>query len=225
MNTTHDWRREVRKNLEACNLPTELREEVISELAAHLEETYENALAVTKNENDAIQLALGEVEDWRALAARIQRARSAGGPMNYRTKSLWMPALACISSSSLAMMLLQFADVRPQLVWTKPVAFFLYWPWLGLLPFCGALGGWLSRRAGGSIFSRLAAVLAPVLWMLALGIMVEPLELVHNGLGHLAYFAYGVGNWVVLPGIALLIGAAPFLRGRAGAYEAAELEA
>ena len=126
-------------------------DEVISELAAHLEETYENALAVTKNENDAIQLALGEVEDWRALGARIQCARSAGGPMNYRTKSLWMPALACITYSSLAMMLLQFAEVRPQLVWTKPVAFFLYWPWLGMLPFCGALGAWLSRRAGGSV--------------------------------------------------------------------------
>lgn len=145
--------------------------------------------------------------------------------MNHRTKSLWMPALACITSSSLAMMFLQFAQIRPQLIWTKPVAFFFYWPWLGMLPFCGALGAWLSRRAGGGILSRLLAVLSPVLWMLALGILVEPLELASNGLAHLAYFGYGIANWVVLPGLALLIGAAPFLRERAGEHEAAELEA
>src|SRR5579871_3124634 len=188
MNTTHDWRREVRKNLEACNLPTVMREEVICELAAHLEETYENALAVNGNETDAFQLALREVEDWHALVARIQRAQSKGGPMNHRTKTLWMPALATITSASLAMMSLQFAEIRPQLVWTKPVAFFLYWPWLGMLPLCGALGAWLSRRAGGSLRARVIAALMPVLWMLALGILVEPVELAHRGLAHLPYF-------------------------------------
>ena len=94
-----------------------------------------------------------------------------------------------------------------------------------MLPFCGALGAWLSRRAGGSILSRVLAVLSPVLWMLALGILVEPVELAHNGLAHLAYFGYGIANWVVLPGLALLIGAAPFLSGSAGEREAAEVEA
>ena len=145
--------------------------------------------------------------------------------MNHRTKTLWMPALTTITSASLAMMLLQFAQVQPQLVWTKPVAFFFYWPWLGMLPFCGALGAWLSHRAGGSILSRLLAVLSPVLWMLALGILVEPMELAHNGLVHLAYFGYGTANWVVVPGLALLIGAVPFLRESASEREAAEVKA
>lgn len=144
--------------------------------------------------------------------------------MNHRTKTLWMPALATITSASLAMMLLQFAQIRPQLVWTKPVAFFFYWPWLGMLPFCGALGASLSRLAGGSILSRLLAVLSPVLWMLALGILVEPLELASNGLAHLAYFGFGVANWVALPGLALLLGAVPFLRGRASEIQTAKAE-
>lgn len=145
--------------------------------------------------------------------------------MNQRTKTLWMPALACMTSASLAMMLLQVAGVRPQLVWTRPVAFAFYWSWLGILPFCGALGAYLSRRAGGAIRARLIASLLPVLWLLLLGIIAEPIELATNGFGHLAYFAYGVTNWVLIPGFCLLLGAAPFLRGRAGEHETAKIEA
>ncbi len=220
-----DWKKLVGERMSALNLPPDAKEEVISELAAHLEESYEHARSLGHGEADALQLALREVKDWRTLAAQIHRAQSTGDPMNRRTKTLWMPALASITSASVAMMILQLTGARPQLVWTRHVAISLYWTWLAILPFCGALGAWLSRNAGGSLRARMIAVLMPVLWILGVGILVEPVELAHRGLAHLPYFGYGVGNWVAIPGVALLIGAAPFLPGSAGEDEAAEVKA
>ncbi len=216
-----DWKSLVRDRMPTLKLPAGAKEEVISELAAHLEEIYENALDLTQNEADALRLALQEVKDWRTLAARIHRAQSTGGPMNHRTKSFWIPALASITAASLSMTLLQFAGVRPALIWTKPVAMSFYWPWLGILPFCGALAAWLSRLAGGSTRARILASLGPVLWVL-LGFITEPIELAIHGPGHLVYFAYGVTNWIVIPGSCLLLGAAPFLPGRADEIETAK---
>jgi hypothetical protein len=90
---------------------------------------------------------------------------------------------------------------------------FFYGTWLGVLPLWGALGAYLSRRAGASILIRLIATLAPVLWLLATSVIGEPIELAVNGLGHLRYFGYGITQWIVIPGAALSLGALPFLRG------------
>jgi len=38
-----DWQKRVRERLESCGLPPAIYEEVVSELAAHLEEAYEDA--------------------------------------------------------------------------------------------------------------------------------------------------------------------------------------
>jgi hypothetical protein len=49
-------------------------------------------------------------------------------------------------------------------------SFAAYLPWLILLPFCGAAGAYLSRRAGGQPALRLVAGLFPVVvlfvWLL-----------------------------------------------------------
>ncbi len=206
-----DWGKLVREHMGPLDLPCDIQENVVNELAAHLQETYEAARSQRIREEEALELALQEVEDWNVLATNIQCAKEER-IMNHRTKSLWMPALASILAASLAMMLLQFSGVRPHLVWTGPAAMSFYWPWLAILPLCGALGAWLSRRDQGTVRSRLIAGLAPVLWLLLLAFAVEPLEIATSGLSHFRYFGYGVANWVVIPGFALLVGTIPFLR-------------
>jgi len=133
--------------------------------------------------------------------------------MNRRTRSLWLPALASTLGASLAMTTLQWAGVRPHLIWTREVAFSFYWAWLALLPCFGGLGAFLSRREGGRLGFRLIACLAPVLWLLLMGLAIEPVELALNGVRHIRYLGYGLANWVAIPGAALLLGAVPFLGG------------
>ena len=173
----------VREHMGPLDLPCDIQENVVNELAAHLQETYEAARSQRIREEEALELALQEVEDWNVLATNIQCAKEER-IMNHRTKSLWMPALASILAASLAMMLLQFSGVRPHLVLTGPAAMSFYWPWLAILPLCGALGAWLSRRDQGTVRSRLIAGLAPVLWLLLLAFAVEPLEIATSGLSH-----------------------------------------
>jgi hypothetical protein len=112
------------------------------------------------------------------------------------------------------MTLFQWLGVRPRLLWLGPVAITLYWPWLSSLPIFGALGAYLSQHAGGETRTRLAAASFPVLWLFLLSIPMLPVEWIHQGLSPrtFIYYFFGVTNWVAIPGIALLLGALPFLR-------------
>lgn len=87
-----------------------------------------------------------------------------------------------------------------------------YLPWLSLLPFCGAAGAFLSRRAGGRRPARLAAGLFP--WM-ALFCLVLFLTLA----GQIVPFKHQWFAFVtellfvsVPPAMALLLGIMPFLK-------------
>ncbi|MFZ0734164.1 MAG: hypothetical protein WAM79_17725 [Candidatus Sulfotelmatobacter sp.] len=203
-----DWKMVVSERLGLRNI----HEEAVRELAAHLEESYENCRSRGLTEPNALAETLEELDDRAVLVKAIRRRNSGEDVMNYRTRSLWIPAVASLLGASLAMASLQFAGLRAQLVRTGPVEMTFYWPWLGILPLCGALGAYLSHRAGASILTRLIAALAPVLWLLAIFIIIEPIDFAVNGLGQLRYFANDITQWVVVPGLALLIGAAPFLR-------------
>ena len=205
-----DWCQVVRERLNTSALSPADGDDVVHELAAHLGEVYEEACARGLSPEEARQVALQEVNDWHVLEVKIRRAKEEDS-MNARTKTLWLPALTSILGASLAMTALQRIGVRPQLVWTGEVAMSFYWPWLAMLPVFGGVGAYLSKRAGGSVRARLIACLAPVLWML-LTLVTEPIELAVNGFGHLVYFGYGVTNWIVIPGLALFLGAVPFLR-------------
>ena len=90
-----DWKKLVRARLGPSALPPEHREQVISELAAHLEEVCQAARADGLTETEAERRALQEAGDWHVLGTNIQRAmRTKEQLMNQRTKSLWLPALA-----------------------------------------------------------------------------------------------------------------------------------
>jgi hypothetical protein len=212
-----DWKSLVRQRLESAELPAASREEVIQELTTHMEEEYETARSRGLADAAAIEHALQEVrevDDWRVLAADIRRAKSEEDPMNARTKSLWLPGLVTLAGASGCLMLIQFAGLRPRPVRIGGVAMQLYWPWLATLPVFGALGAYLSQRAHGPIRTRLAVGISPALVMLAMMSLILPWGLAIDGFSFLriVYFGIGLANWVAIPGLALLVGAIPFLR-------------
>lgn len=209
-----NWQQRVREHLDAHSLPREIRGEIVVELAAHLEETYEEARADDMTEAAALELALQQVDDWRVLAAQVARAKSTEGLMNYRTKSLWLPALVTFLGATLSLTISQIAGIQPRMLWLDKLVMWFYLPWLATLPFFGGLGAYLSRRARGPILSRLAASLSPALIMLTVMCLILPWGLYVEGLHSLTLFGFGVGliNWVAIPALALLLGAAPFLK-------------
>jgi hypothetical protein len=209
-----DWKLIIRQRTSSPNSPCHLEEQVIAELAAHLEEACQHAQSRGLNATDAIEVTLQEVTDWHVLAADIHRAKSQEGPMNHRSKSLWLPALLTLLGASVSLMTTQLLGVPPRLVWIHGMGVTLYWPWLASLPFCGALGAYLSQRANGPLRVRLAAGLSPALIMLIVMLFILPWGLAFDGLHFLTLvgFGFGLANWVALPALALLLGAAPFLR-------------
>jgi hypothetical protein len=214
----HDWQEIIREQLEPGALPPEIRAEIIAELAAHLEETYEEARARGLTESEALTRALQEVKDWSVLAADIQRAKSEETSMNSRTRNLWLPALASFAAASLFLLVLTRISLQPHFLvrlnsGLGPV-FYLSWLF-AQIPF-GALGAYLSRRAGGTRAARVVAGIFPAIVMFGLWGVVIPVSAFaeHNTfvLQHPLSYALGILPLVVLPAIALTLGAAPFLR-------------
>jgi len=202
-----DWKAFIRERIGVG-----ASDEVVSELAAHLEEVFEQAQARGLNERAATEFALQEVDDWRVLAAQIRHAKK-GNYVNHRTKSLWLPALATFFGSSVSLVVCQVFGLQPHMVWIGKIGMALYWAWLATLPIFGATGAHLSRRAHGGASARLTAGLSPALIMLIVMCVVLPWGLAIDGFDffRLVGFGLGVVNWVVIPAVALLLGALPFV--------------
>jgi hypothetical protein len=210
-----DWMQLVRERVggsQPCS------PDVVTELAAHLEEVYEEALACRSNETEAMQLALEQVDDWHVLAADIARAKSEEDSMNYRTKSLWLPGLASFAGASLFLLVLTEISLRPYYLvrlhggWGR--WFYIGWV-IGQVAF-GALGAFLSRRAGGNRIARIVAATFPAIVMLVVYAIVIPVSALyeHNQFifSQQTRFWLGAFVLVVAPAITLLLGAAPFLK-------------
>ena len=132
--------------------------------------------------------------------------------MNNRTKALWLPALASLTGSMAWRLILQRSFPQSQTLLNHaglPLTYQLLW--LAALPLFGASSAHLSRRAGGDRLTGLTAALSPSIVMIPLWIalairMAQPSPRQWFGL-----FS-GVLNWIVVPGIALSLGAWPLLR-------------
>ena len=209
-----DWKKLVGNRLSKLGLPSSTTEEVIAELSLHLEETYQHAVSNGLTERAGIKIALQEVEDWHVLAAEIKRARTEGS-MNYRTKSLWLPALITLFGASISLTATQFIGLQPRLVWFAGMGMTFYWPWLASLPIFGAVGAYMSRRAAGQTPMRLAAGLSPAIVMLIVMLLILPWGLFLDGFHFFRLVRFGLGliNWVGIPAVALLVGTLPFLGG------------
>src|SRR5207249_4723578 len=208
-----DWQELVRKRLSGLKLGSAEREDVHAELAVHLEESYESLRTKGLPEQAAMQQTLAQVADWQDLRREIQIARTVKeNLMNDRVRQLWLSGLLTFALSMGLLELVQKFGARPivlDLDKGTPVLMF-YTPWLLALPLAGALGAYLSKRAGGSARIVLASSIFPVLPFGVVFMIAGPVGLVisHSLAHHIvtaAFFSMSVG-WVLAPGIALLVG-------------------
>jgi hypothetical protein len=213
-----DWQELVRRQLAGLALEPRERAEVIEELAAHLDDTFEDLCGQGFTEEDAAQRALCEVKDWRELLNKIQIARRKENIMSNRVRQLWLPALLTFTLAMGFLALIQLFGPRPRIMPSgglprmTPVAI-IYIPWLLSLPLVGALGAFLSHRAGGARRAVFSSIVFPVVPYLVFFLIAFPLALILQS--HVARnlmlsaFLVGVIGWVLLPGAALLAGGLP----------------
>jgi hypothetical protein len=212
-----DWNRLIFERMGTSTLSREVRDEVVAELATHLEELYQACRAQGANESQAIETALSQAADWQELGREISDAKNEEDGMNDRSKQFWLPGLVTLTASMLWLMLLQRWNWRPETTLaygSPPLAPYLIW--LITQPVFGAAGAYFSCRNGGSRLARLAAGMFPSIAMLGLlifialaGFFVERNPFLWK---HPAYFALIVFPWAIFPALALSIGVLPFLK-------------
>jgi hypothetical protein len=197
-------------------------DDILAELAVHLEDTFETLRAEGMPEQEAMTRALDEIRNWRALAGRIRRARHGLAGMNQRTRQLWLPALASLTAGNVLLSALSYMSLHPRFVAERATEWFpglalmaAYLPWVVAQPLVGGLGAWLARRAGAGRAVRLFAGVFPSIVMLACWALFIPataaIEKPAALLQHPFYLVLGAFAWVAPAMMGLLLGALPFL--------------
>ena len=220
-----DWQKLVSRQL--CGLPLDPAEkdEIHAELATHLEDAYESLLGDGINNSEAARRTLCLASDWQDLRRQITLVRRRKDTMTNRVTQLWLPGLATFLLSQGILAVLQIFGTKAWILAKEghlPIAQLYVW-WLIPLPLVGAVGAYLSWRAGGSQRAILLSIVFPVLPLLASILVVLPVSLIlekfiaHNIAPLSLIFA--LFGWVLAPAAALLAGGLPtqrFLPRRSG---------
>ena len=214
-----DWLELVRLRLTGLALEKDDLAQVVEELAGHLDDQYQSLLDKGISEQTATKCVLQQVMDWGELKSKIESSRWKEQTMNKRVSQFWFPAFLTILLAMSFLMIVEALGFEPWVssAWggpqgTVPVAV-VYLPWLITLPFIGALGAYLSGRAGAPPWAVFASVMFPAVPYLAFFVIGLPTTVVLDG--HVAHniaisaFIVGFGVWVVLPAMALLAGGLP----------------
>lgn len=208
-----DWSEAVTGNLGRLRLSAPARQEVIAELAAHMEDSYEADIIRGATPEDAQHAALQTAGDWSLLLRGINQTRE---DYMSRTRTLWLPGLASLVIGMLVQATLARIGPRPAVWMFSNTALIIQWWWIASLPFAGAAGAYLCRRNGGTVSERLTSALFPALFMaglLALAYVVSSIVdfgRVPFSLRTQAMALFMLG-WAIVPAPALLLGALPFL--------------
>ena len=212
-----NWEKEIREHLASLDLPPETKDEVIAELASHLEDSEKEESRV---EDGTQAIDLGGVH-WCKFARAIQTAKREEDGMN-RTRTLWIPMFVNLLLTSALINIcdwLGWVHLRADPADHMSVA---PEPWLLVLPLCGATAALLARRFKASSATRVIAAVAPsavwfaTLFVLKLIFLCFPQTFVAIPFRTLALASVG---WFVLPALALFAGASPFLGSRLGRPE------
>jgi hypothetical protein len=208
-----DWRALVEQRLADLALEPDERAEVIAEVAAHLEDVCEEMLRQGVAEEEAVRRTLSQAGNWRSLQHKIVSAKRREEVMKKRVRQLWIPGFLTLILSMLFLTVLYRLGLRARL-WSGPNAILLYTPWLAGLPSIGALGAYVSARAGGSRGTVLLASVFPALALTFAFLFMFPFSLTIELIaGRPVDFSSvatvllkdGIG-WLVVPGAALFAG-------------------
>jgi hypothetical protein len=134
--------------------------------------------------------------------------------INTRTRTFWLPALVSLTAAMACLMVSTLGGLEPRFVARGWATYVVYVPWLLTLPPCGAAGAYLSRRAGGERRACLAAGLFPVIAMTSLVGFLTVIGKFVYAKPQWLYFSMAVLFGLILPGMALFLGAAPFANAR-----------
>ena len=209
-----DWAELVRQRLSGLALDAQEKDEVHAELAAHLEESYEALLNQGLPEQVAFHRVLSQVTNWRDLQRKIFIAKRSGHIMKKRLHQLWIPGFLTMALSIVFLVTLQKLGLNARMVFWRDSDIFFYAPWLVSLPFLGALGAYLSSRAGGSRGTALLASIFPALALTLTFLLMFPIDMIIEPIiGRKVDFSIvaatllkdGIG-WILVPGAALLAG-------------------
>jgi len=137
--------------------------------------------------------------------------------MNMRVRQLWAPALSTfLVSVSVQFVALRVPQLPPWVFFTRNGVSIVLAPlWMLALPFIGALGAWLSVRAGGNTRDRLLSALGSAWLMGSILTLGVPLSMVVERHFSLrikltAYIVYMIA-WCLVPAVLLALGALPWL--------------
>jgi len=209
-----DWRKLVQRRLSGLALDFTEKEEIHTELAAHLEESYEALCTEGLPEQDAVQKTLAQAGDWKDLQRKIFSVKRRRQPMHKRVHQLWIPGLLAMALSTAFLMTVQRLGFQPRMVSWKEADIVFNVPWLLLLPFIGAVGTYISSRAGGTRGTVLLASVFPVIALTAAFLLMFPISwIIERIMGSQGDFRNvaavlledGIG-WILVPGAALLAG-------------------
>ena len=209
-----NWKELVRQRLSGLFLDATEKEEVHSELAAHLEDSYVAFCKTGLTEGEAARRAMEQVSDWQDLQAKILLARR-GDFMRKRAQQLWIPGFLTLILSTVFLMTLQEVfGVKPRTVGIGPGTILFYVPWMTALPFVGALGAYLSSRAGGSRSTIMLASVFPAVSLEAAFLLMFPIGMIIEqvtkndlsfGVAATTLLSNWIG-WIAVPGAELLAG-------------------
>jgi hypothetical protein len=207
-----DWRTYVRERLAALSTSEAEREEIVGELAGHLEEYYFALQGDGMSEKEALRETCLRVGNWEELRQGIVTARQEGS-MSNRVRQIWLPGVVTLFSSYVLLAFMQWLGMQPFFFRPAPgrIVFF-YTPWLLILPFIGAAGALLSRRARALGWRVYISAALPALLLAGLFAIIFPLAFIIDPKVSLELKSTTLAtmtlSWVILPGIALCSGAA-----------------
>ena len=134
--------------------------------------------------------------------------------MQKRVHQLWIPGFLTMALSIVFLVTLQKLGFNVRMVSWRDSDIFFYAPWLVSLPFLGALGAYISSRAGGSRGTALLASIFPALALTLTFLLMFPIDMIIEPIiGRRVDFNIvaavllkdGIG-WILVPGAALLVG-------------------